>query len=220
MFPNGTASSLYALLVTGAFSYGYSLFMISLFRNEITDYTQLFDGFENTVKTIGLYLYMSFFIFLWSLLFIIPGIIASYRYSKSFYILVDNPDMRIPDIVNESKRMMQSNVLKNFCLDLSFIGWEILASLPTGLLGSVAGISIISNLADSGMLETVIQSGSLALAFDLLLPGSGNISMLVFQLLSLFLSIGHIFIVPYKETANIIMYSIMKGQNVHVQTQL
>jgi len=76
---------------------------------------------------------MIIFVLLWSLLLIVPGIIAAFRYSMSFYILADNPDMGIMEAINESKRMMRGNKWKFFCLNLSFIGWAILGVLTLGI---------------------------------------------------------------------------------------
>ncbi len=220
MFTGGLASSLYTLLVTGAFAYGYSLFIINLFRKEKADYTQLFDGFERVLKTIGLYLYINLFVCLWTFLFIIPGIIAAFRYSQSFYILIDNPDMTIPDIVNESKRMMRSNIAKLFCLKLSFIGWDILASLPSALFSISTVSAMTSALINSGMLDTVLESGNIGLGFSSVFAGSGSMTMFMFDMLLLALRLGYIFLLPYKETAKIVMYDIMKGRQPEVRTQL
>lgn len=220
MFPDGGARSLYILLVTGAFTYGYSLFLICLFRKEKADYTQLFDGFERVGKTIGLYLYINLFVALWSLLFVIPGIIAAYRYSQSFYILIDNPDMRIKDIVNESKRMMRSNILKIFCLDFSFIGWDLLASLPSAVMGGIMGATITMNFLNSGMLDTMIESGDFGLGIAAMQTVYGTGALFMFEMLSLVLSLGYIFLTPYREMAHIVMYDIMKGRPNQVQTQI
>ena len=63
------------------------------------------------------------FTFLWSLLFIIPGIIKAYAYSMTTYILADNPNMKAMDALRESERMMQGHKWELFCLHLSYIGW-------------------------------------------------------------------------------------------------
>jgi hypothetical protein len=76
---------------------------------------------------------MSIFIILWSLLLLIPGIIAAFRYSLCFYILADHPEMGIMEVLNESKRMMKGNKWKMFCLNISFIGWAILGILTLGI---------------------------------------------------------------------------------------
>lgn len=73
-------------------------------------------------------------IFLWGLLFIIPGIYKSYEYRLVPYLLNENPDMDKEFALAESKRMMDGNKGKAFLLDLSFIGWDILSILTLGIL--------------------------------------------------------------------------------------
>lgn len=68
------------------------------------------------------------------ILLLIPAIIAQLRYSQSFIILADHPEMRAMDALNESKRLMKGNVGKLFLLGLSFIGWFLLSILTLGIL--------------------------------------------------------------------------------------
>ena len=72
----------------------------------------------------------AFFATMWALLFIIPGIIAYIRYSQALYILADDPRKGVFQCINESKYLMTGNKAKFFCMNLSFIGWTILANLP------------------------------------------------------------------------------------------
>ena len=74
------------------------------------------------------------FTVLWSLLFIIPGIVKAYEYMMIPYLLADNPQMTKEQAFAESKRMMQGQKWKAFVLDLSFIGWYILSGLTLGIL--------------------------------------------------------------------------------------
>ena len=75
----------------------------------------------------------SLYILLWSLLFIIPGIIAGYRYAMTSYILAEHPDMRAGDAISYSKEMMKGNKWRLFCLHCSFIGWGILCLFTFGI---------------------------------------------------------------------------------------
>lgn len=72
-------------------------------------------------------------IFLWSLLFVIPGIIASYRYAMTPYILAENMDLSVMEAISESKRLMKGNKLRLFFMELSFLGWQILCVLTLGI---------------------------------------------------------------------------------------
>ncbi len=93
-----------------------------------------FAGFKNFGTTCGLYLLNQLFIFLWSLLFVIPGIVQQYAYSMSYFIIEDHPEMSITEARKESIRMMKGNKWRLFCLDFSFIGWVWLSSLTCGIL--------------------------------------------------------------------------------------
>lgn len=75
------------------------------------------------------------FIGLWTLLFVIPGIVKSYEYRMIPYILAENPGMKREDVFQISKEMMRGHKFDLFMLDLSFIGWNILAAMTCGLLG-------------------------------------------------------------------------------------
>jgi uncharacterized membrane protein len=87
----------------------------------------LFCRFKIIWKAFGLQLVMGIFIFLWSLLLIVPGIIAAFSYAMAPYILSQNPDIGIMEAINRSKEMMHGNRWRLFCLQISFIGWGILA---------------------------------------------------------------------------------------------
>ena len=140
--------SLYVILVTGAFTLGITLFFLAIFRREQVGVSDVFLGFEHFGKALGLLLFQTLFIFLWSLLFFIPGIIASIRYSQAFFILADNPDKSIRACMNESKMMMKGNKSKYFCLSLSFIGWMLLSALPAGIIEGIAAALYVSSILE------------------------------------------------------------------------
>lgn len=126
-------SSVYNLVIAGPVILGYAMFCISIFRKRETSPSEVLYGFERFAKAFGLYIVIMIFTFLWTLLFIIPGIIAALRYSMSFYILADNPDIGIMEAINRSKAMMRGNKWKFFCLNLSFIGWVLLCVFTFGI---------------------------------------------------------------------------------------
>jgi len=137
------ASSTYGvvlLAISGALVYGLYLYYLNLVREEASDFNLLFKAFSfsgNNLglfgKTLGAYLLMSLYVFLWTLLFIIPGIIAAYSYRVVFYLLIDNPELGISEALRKSKEMMFGYKTKLFCLDLSFIGWALLSILTFGI---------------------------------------------------------------------------------------
>lgn len=90
------------------------------------------NNYKNTVKTM---FFRDLFTFLWSLLFIIPGIVKAYEYQMIPYLLADNPQMTKEQAFAESKRMMNGQKWRAFVLDLSFLGWNILSALTIGIVG-------------------------------------------------------------------------------------
>ena len=93
------------------------------------------DGFTqnywNCVKTQFL---KSLFIGLWSLLFVIPGVIKAYEYRMVPYLLAEHPEMSSGEIFARSKEMMQGNKWDTFVLDISFVGWVLLSGITLGIL--------------------------------------------------------------------------------------
>ena len=107
-------------------SAGFIIFLLNTIRECGAVYGNLLDGFGIAGRIIVLNLLESVLIFLWSLLFIIPGIIAAYRYRQAIYILIDHPEKSVLDCLRESKQMMDGRKGELFMLDLSLIGWLLL----------------------------------------------------------------------------------------------
>ncbi|MBD5553903.1 MAG: DUF975 family protein [Roseburia sp.] len=89
-------------------------------------------GYKNNIKTM---FFRDLYVFLWSLLFVIPGIIKSYEYRMIPFILGENPGMDTDTAFAMSRKMMDGNKWDAFVLDLSFIGWHILSACTFGILG-------------------------------------------------------------------------------------
>lgn len=93
-------------------------------------------AFDNNYKSIAKTMFFrDLYTVLWSLLFVIPGIVKSYEYRMIPYLLAENPQMTKEQAFAESKRMMSGQKWRTFVLDLSFIGWDILSGLTLGILG-------------------------------------------------------------------------------------
>ena len=120
------------LLITPLTS-GLMLFFLKLSRNESRDLGSLFAPFKDYPRMLWGNLRMTIFIILWSVLLIIPGIIAGYRYAMAPYIMAENPDIGIREAVNLSKQMMDGHKGRLFGLRLSFILWDFLALIPLGI---------------------------------------------------------------------------------------
>ncbi len=199
------AANLYFYLVSGAFNLGYAVFILNIFRNKNVDYSQIFCGFERILKTVGLYLYTSLFIALWTMLFIVPGIIAAIRYSQVYYIFADNPDMPITEIVNESKRMMRTNKAKYFCLGFSFIGWIFLAAVPSSIYESFTSVAATASIIAAGNAGFDVAS--------IIAAAQNSIESMSFftQMVTFVLEAGYFWVTPYMECANAALYEMMKG---------
>lgn len=117
-------------IVSTILSFGFMIYCLSISRDCPAGIGTLFDGFGLFFKVIWLYIRMGLIIFLWSLLFVVPGIIAAYNYRQAAYILIDHPEWSAKQCMRESKRIMAGNKFDLFWLDLSFIGWSLLSLFP------------------------------------------------------------------------------------------
>ena len=109
---------------------GCYLYCMAIRRSERVEYLALFDGFSLVGKIILLYVVEYLFIVLWSMLFFIPGIIAMYRYRFAILNLCENPELDVMEALRLSKQQTYGYKLHLLALDLSYIGWALLASLP------------------------------------------------------------------------------------------
>ena len=91
-------------------------------------------GFRNYFNIFITLFLRDLFIVLWSLLFLIPGIVKSYSYRMVPYILSEDPGLRATDAINRSREMMKGHKWKAFLLDLSFFGWYVLGFITLGFL--------------------------------------------------------------------------------------
>lgn len=99
-------------------------------------FADIFSGFPSLLKVTGLYLLIFIITFVGMLLLIVPGIILSFMFSQSFYILADDNSKSIIQCLKESSAMMKGHKFEYFVLTLSFLGWIILGiiTLCIGLL--------------------------------------------------------------------------------------
>ena len=125
------------LILGGVIRQGYAVSLLKQHDGEETDIKDLFSQFHRFGDGFCLFLLEGVFIFLWMLLFIIPGIVASYRYAMAPFLMAENEDMTASEAINASKELMDGHKAELFFLDLSFIGWGILNVLTMGI-GSIA----------------------------------------------------------------------------------
>ena len=124
----------------GAVSLGLCKYNINLFtKEEKPTVNTLFSRFSVFGKAFLLQNVVSIMVFLWTCLFIIPGIIAAYRYAMAFYFMAQNPSIGVFEAIDMSKKAMQGNKMRLFFLQISFIGWILLSILIMGF-GMIAVI--------------------------------------------------------------------------------
>ena len=117
----------------GMIRLGMCCYLLKLHDGEEASLEDLFSQCDRFIDGFCLELLKALFIFLWSLLLIVPGIIATYRYSMAHFILAENPGMTASEAISASKEMTHGQKLELFILDLSFIGWDILSALTLGI---------------------------------------------------------------------------------------
>ena len=126
--------SLVNLLLSGVMTVGICRFTLNLATDkESAEFGDIFSGFRIYLKTLGIFLLMGVCVFLGILLLVIPGIIISLMLSQAYYVLCDNNDMGVIESLKESASLMNGHKGEYLVLQLSFIGWGILACLTLGI---------------------------------------------------------------------------------------
>ncbi len=123
-------------ILVGPLTVGLSYYLLDYIekKNNGDQFELLIDGFKKSlVNSIVAGLLNMVFIFLWSLLFIIPGIVKALAYSMYPYIIVDNPEIDAMEALRQSQEMMRGNKTRLLALYFSFIGWFILTIFTAGL---------------------------------------------------------------------------------------
>ena len=128
--PVGIFTYVLTTLLTAVLGAGFSLYCMAVRRGERAECLTLFDGFSFVGKLIALNVVESLLIILWSMLFVIPGIVAAYRYRFALYNLYENPGIGVMEALDMSKRQTWGYKSQIFALDWSYFGWLMLASLP------------------------------------------------------------------------------------------
>ena len=125
--------SLISLVVGGAVSMGYAKYNLNLVDGNPARIEDLASQMNRLGEGFVMRFMSGIFILLWSLLLIIPGIVASFSYAMAPYILYENPGMRPMEAIKASKELMRGNKWRLFCLGFSFIGWALLSVLTLGI---------------------------------------------------------------------------------------
>ncbi|MCR5098740.1 MAG: DUF975 family protein [Lachnospiraceae bacterium] len=126
--------SIVRLLLFNPLAVGCNGFFLKNIEGE-KDLDSMSLGFKHYGRNVLTMFLMQVFLTLWTMLFIIPGLIKLYSYRMVPYILAEDPDVGAVEAITRSRQIMKGNKWKAFVLDFSFIGWFILEALTLGILG-------------------------------------------------------------------------------------
>lgn len=121
------------LVVAPAFSIAGTIIYLKLAQGVKPEISELFNHFGKFWASFKVTFLVGLFTALWSLLFVIPGIVKGFSYSMAMYILAENPEMPALEAISRSKAMMNGHKLELFVLGLSFIGWMLLCTITCGI---------------------------------------------------------------------------------------
>lgn len=123
---------LVSLAITGLVSYGTVDVMRKIRRQQPFEFSDFFP-FDQLGSVIALTLVKDIYLFLWSLLFVIPGLVKAFSYSQVYFIANENPGLGVDEIITQSRVMMNGHKWELFVLQASFIGWGILGAFTFGI---------------------------------------------------------------------------------------
>lgn len=131
-----TTSSLMSMLwmiVIIPLEFSYQVIFLKNVQEEKTNLGNLFDGYKDFTRVFLTGLLVTIYTLLWTLLLIVPGIIKTYSYSMTFFIMKDDPEVGYDEAIVRSMKMMEGRKMDLFMLDLSMIGWLILSLCTLGI---------------------------------------------------------------------------------------
>lgn len=129
----GSVLGLASFLLGGLIQLGYAKFLLFQYDESPAEFGDLFSEVDRYGTGFAQAFLRSLYTTLWTLLFIIPGVIARLSYAMTPFILEENPDMTASEAIRASKELMQGHKMDLFVLELSFLGWALLAVLTFNL---------------------------------------------------------------------------------------
>ncbi len=129
----GLIGTVIQLVIDGPLLIGLSVVSLYFARGQEATTKELFSGFNDFIRALTAYINVAVFTLLWGLLLIVPGIIAAYSYSQTFFILAEDKSIDARQAIRKSKEMMNGNKMKLFLLGLRFAGWLLLSILTLGI---------------------------------------------------------------------------------------
>lgn len=146
------------IVISGAATLGYAVFNLKLIDGEEVSTHDLFSQFNRIGDGFWMNFGVGLYIFLWSILFVVPGIIKSYSYSMTPFIMAENPGMKVDAAITESRRIMDGNKWRLFCLNFSFIGWQLLCLIPD-IISLFVSLYLVMVTGNYGFLLLLIACG-------------------------------------------------------------
>ena len=122
-----------SFILGGTVELGYAKFLLKQYDRKQLQFSDLFSQFERFGTGFAQKFLRTLFTVLWSLLFIIPGIVKGLSYAMTPFILEEHPEMTASEAIKASMRLMDGHKMDLFILGLTFIGWQILACLTMGI---------------------------------------------------------------------------------------
>ena len=158
-----TGLALAIFLISGALMAGLLWYHLKIWRGEEGEVRDLFSKFNKDFPRITkMYLLKTLFVFLWTLLLIVPGIIMAIAYSQAYFLMLDDPDLGAMDALDLSKQLMKGRKWDYFVMLLSFLGWFLLGILTLGILFLWIDPYVLQTLA--GYYNEVIKPARIAAA--------------------------------------------------------
>lgn len=121
------------IVVTPAFALSTIQIFLSVAAGNKPEVKDAFGGFSDFWAAFKVTFLTGLYTFLWSLLFVIPGIIKAFSYSMAMYVLAENKGMSARECIKASKAMTDGHKWELFVLDLSFFGWALLVTITFGI---------------------------------------------------------------------------------------
>ena len=116
-------------LIGGVIQLGYADILLKQHTGHDYSISDLFSQFHRFGQGFAQAFLRELYTALWTLLLIIPGIVAHYKYAMTPYIMADHPELTASEAIDRSKELMDGHKGELFILHLTFIGWDLLAAL-------------------------------------------------------------------------------------------
>lgn len=131
----------YAMVFNGVLKLGEMLYVLTFMRNRKVEYGALAEGFRFFAKAMLVYIVQTLIIAIWTMCFVIPGIFAALNFSQSFFILADDPDKGVFEVLSESKLRMLGNRMTYLKFIIMYIPYLLIAYLPAVVIAQIGSIN-------------------------------------------------------------------------------